>query len=207
MIIPKVKTQVEHKAACALPQRITYTYQKSSLEAELGARAFASFVNEAEYDDGNAFIRFELDQSLERREEIYGIKVLESCILVSFRDERGAVNAAATVALMLRKRELLQGETVDYPSCEYRSLMIDMARGLPKYEDIEAVVKYMALAKFNRLHLHLIDSKGPCYVSDAVPEYRYVGEGGQCEKVMLARIDELCHWYAIEIVPVAESFD
>jgi len=204
MLIPEVKKQVALSAACKIPKRITYTYKKGCAEAELGACALASFVRDAEQSDCGAFISFAPDATLEDRSEIYSVRVLEDGILIGFRDARGAVNAAATVALMLRKDQLYPCEIVDYPSCEYRSLMIDMARGLPTYEDIEAVVRYMALAKFNRLHLHLCDSKGPCFASDAVPEYKYMGEGGQCEKAMLARIDELCHSYAIEIVPEIE---
>ena len=130
--------------------------------------------------------------------------VTESRISVGFRDARGAVNGAASVALLLRKKKLPLCEIIDYPSCSYRSVLLDMARGLPREEDIKNAIKYMALAKYNRLHLHLIDAKGPCYVSEALPEYKFIGNGEQCSKDFLRELAKLCHSYAIEIVPEIE---
>ena len=93
---------------------------------------------------------------------------------------------------------------MDYPACGYRSFLLDMARGLPAEEEIKSAIRYMALAKNNRLHLHLMDDMGPCYVSQAVPEYRFIGKGGQCSPNFLREIDALCQSYAIEIVPEIE---
>ena len=42
------------------------------------------------------------------------------------------------------------------------------------------------------------------WVISCVPEYRFIGKGGQCSIEFLRRIDALCHSYAIEIVPEIE---
>lgn len=206
MVIPVVKKETKNGRKFKTPEKITYSYKTvdKSNAARLGAEAFASFAEGAELFESGAFVVFELDESLENKAEIYRVVISSDGIRVGFRDERGALNGAATVALMLRKELLEEGEILDYPSCAYRSFMIDMARGLPTYEDIEMTVRYMALAKFNRLHLHLIDSKGPCYLSDAVPEYKFIGRGEACDKVFLRRIAELCRSYSIEIIPEIE---
>ena len=202
MILPIVKKCTENAEICAVPKRITYSY--SCELGKLGAEAFASFNCGAEKAEREAFIEFFFDAELDARDEIYRVSVAADRIKVGFRDARGAVNGAATVALLLRKNEVKSCEIVDYPSCGYRSFLLDMARGLPSEDDIKETIKYMALAKYNRLHLHLIDSRGPCYASEALPEYKYTGESEMCDIAFLREIDRLCESYAIEIVPELE---
>ena len=202
MILPTVKQKILMNGTCTIPQRITYAYEGTW--GQLGAEAFASLTDVAEYTAENAFVCFAKDDTLEDRAEIYRVTVRNDRITVGYRDARGAVNGAATVALLIRKRALSCCEIVDYPSCSYRSFLLDMARGLPREEDIRNTIHYMALAKYNRLHLHLTDSEGPCYLSEAVPEYRFLGKGEQCDKNLLRRIDALCASYAIEVVPEIE---
>lgn len=202
MILPVVKNCIDGKDACRIPEKITYSY--SCDLGKLGAEAFASFEGSAERADSYAFIEFFYNDALEARDEIYSVTVLSDKIKVGFRDARGAVNGAATAALLLRKSDVKCCEIIDYPSTSYRSFLLDMARGLPTEDDINNTIKYLALAKYNRLHLHLIDAKGPCYVSEALPEYKYTGESEMCSLDFLRAIDKLCESYAIEIVPELE---
>ena len=204
MILPIVKKHIVRDGYCAALDVISYSFDEGSDAARLGANAFASFSPNARFERDTAFVKFVPDFSLEERDEIYSVKISENGIVAGFRDERGAVNAAATVALLLLKDKLMLGEIIDYPSCSYRSIMIDMARGLPSEESINSTIKYMALAKYNKLHLHLTDSNGPCYASDAVPEYKFTGKGDVCNKDFLRRIEDLCSEYAIEVIPEIE---
>ncbi len=202
MILPIVKQQTEQNGICSIPKAITCRYDSEI--ARIGAEAFADFVSGAEYVDKNAFVVFSIDNSLETRDEIYSVTVTEDQITVGFRDSRGAVNGAATVALLLRKKTVTCCEIVDHPDALYRSFLMDMSRGVPTEDDIFSTIRSMALAKYNRLHLHLIDHFGPCYVSDALPEYQFLCEGGPCSKTLLQRIVEMCEKYAIEIIPELE---
>lgn len=205
MILPIVKQEIRSHGLCSVPDLITYSIYSSSEIEILGGQAFASFLDgKAVHSPSDAFIEFETDLSLEEREEIYRVTVSENKIKVGFRDARGAINGAASVALLLRKKKLPTCEIIDYPSCSYRSVLLDMARGLPAVEDLINTIKYMALAKYNRLHLHLIDSNGPCYTSDALPEFKFIGKGEQCTKDLLRELDAICKSYAIEIVPEIE---
>lgn len=201
MILPIVKSCFETDALCSVPEKLTYSYDSQNESARLGAEAFSTFESKAVFSSRDGFINFVFDASLEEKSEIYSVTVLENKIIVGFRDQRGAINGAATLSLLLRKTHIKQCKIIDFPSCSYRSLMIDMASGLPSFQDIECAIKYMALAKFNRLHLHLIDSKGPCFKLDTVPKFMFTGKGGQCEKEFLSKIISLCKNYAIEIIP------
>ena len=202
MMIPIVKHQTEREGACALPERITCSGDCDV--ARLGCDALISFCDRAERAEGDAFVRFCADESLECRDEIYRVTVLPNAIEVGFRDARGAINGAATVALLLRKKVLTCREIVDWPDCSYRSILLDLARGVPGEEELVSAIRYMALAKYNRVHLHLMDSAGLCFASEALPEYRRTDGGELLEKAFLRRIAALCKAYAIDVVPEIE---
>ncbi len=202
MILPIVKNETKCESVCAIPAKITYGGEGSL--ARLGGDALASFVDGAEWTNGDAFVEFSIDNALENRAEIYRVAVLQNKIKVAYRDERGAINGAATVALLLRKKELACREIVDWPDCGYRSILLDLARGVPTKEELFAAIRYMALAKYNRVHLHLMESQGLCFKAETLPEYHRLDEGGLYEKEYLREVTELCKSYAIEIIPEIE---
>ena len=202
MILPVVKKETWSRTLCRIPTVRTCSFSDDT--ARIGAEAFTRLNENVTVTKANGFVRFVTDLSLEARDEIYTVRVLDDCIEACFRDVRGAVNAAATITLLLNKKQLTTGEITDYPDMQYRGFMIDMARGLPDATLIKESIAYMALAKYNRLHLHLIDAKGPCYRSDALPEYRYTSDGAVCDKSFLREIVELCRGFAIEVIPEIE---
>ena len=209
MILPKIKKYTARRGVCTIPEELTYSY--SSEAGRLGGEAFSSFVGGATAA-ADAFVEFFFDEALEARDEIYKLTVLQDKIKIGFRDARGAINGAASAALLLRCDTLPCCEIIDYPDCAYRSFLLDLARGLPRIEDIKDIVKNLALSKFNRLHLHLMDSRGLCYRSDAVPEFKFTppeeekpgNNYGPYEKSVMHEIVEICESYAIEIVPEIE---
>jgi len=200
-MITSVKDIKESGKFITLPQKITCSF--SGEYAERGARVFATLVDDVEISD-NGFVEFVFDSTLEDKAEIYAVKTTNEKITVSFKDIRGAINGAATVALLLRKKAIPECEILDYPSSVYRSFMIDMARGLPTDEDIKNAIFHMVLAKYNKLHLHLIDSKGPCYKSMVHPEFVYTGDSEQCTLEYLTKLEEYCDFYGIEVIPEIE---
>ena len=149
MILPLVKKEAWGSAQCRVPDSVTCSFSDSV--AQKGVEAFVRLNDNVAVVAANGFVRFVTDLSLEARDEIYTVRVLDDCIEASFRDVRGAVNAAATVSLLLNKKQLTVGEITDYPDMQYRGFMIDMARGLPDFASIEQSILYMALAKYNRL--------------------------------------------------------
>ena len=202
MILPVPKLYDFSENICCVPSVITVS--AIGEQAGRGSDAFCLLFDEAVKVESDGFVTFAYDSSLEDKPEIYRIAVTADHICVTCRDERGAVNGAVSAVLMLRKGILKQGTVTDYPSCGYRSGMLDLARGLPSLALVENTVKYMALAKYNRLHLHLIDSYGPCYASEALPRYRFTNPGEVCDRSYLDRIQSLCKQFAIEIIPEIE---
>lgn len=209
MILPIIKNCTSKKEECRIPEALTYSYFCDL--SRLGGEAFSSFVGGAE-EAGEGFAEFYFDSSLEERDEIFRISVLADKIRIGFRDARGAVNGAATAALLLRKKRVECCEIVDYPDCAVRSFLLDMSRGQPTLEQIKNIIYYLALAKYNRLHLHLMDFRGLCYRSEALPEFVYMPPAEekkgnsyvQYEKSQMREIIELCDRYAIEIIPEIE---
>lgn len=202
MILPIIKQETERTGLCHVPSTLTYAFEGDV--ARRGARAFADFIADAQEVEKDAFVTFFTDETLDARDEIYRVTVLPDRITVGFRDARGAVNGAATVALLLRKKELSCREIIDYPDADWRSFLLDFARGVPTEQEIFATLRSMALAKYNRVHLHLIDHFGPCYGSDAFPEYKFTARGEPCSKKLLKQIVEACEIYEMEIIPELE---
>ncbi len=202
MILPIVKNQIEKDGFCRLPAVLICSFADET--GKLGAAALASFDKRVKLTANDAFITFSFDDTLEEKAEIYRVTVEKGAIRVGFRDRRGAVNGAASVALLLRKKKIACGEIVDYPDASFRGLMVDPGYGVADMPLMESTIRYMALAKYNYLHLHLIDKMGPGYVSKAVPEYKFSGEGTPWTLDTLREIDQLCKKYAIEIIPEIE---
>ena len=207
MILPIVKEQSLKGESFPVPADLSCTFEGEL--AELGAKALVDFEPRVTLTKGAAFITFAADDSLEQKPEIYRVRVERDGIRVSFRDARGAVNGAASVALMLRKNELEVTEITDWPCDSFRSVMIDPGYCPPTVQLVKDTVRYMALAKYNRLHLHLVESHGPGYVSEALPDYKFTPKQGDRKGTPLTldelrEINEFCKRYAIEITPEVE---
>lgn len=200
MIFTRFKSRTLDGGICKVPEEITYTAEKGLGTA--GAEAFLVLCPMAASAEC-AFVEFKPDMTLEAKEEIYKVSISPNKIVVSFRDERGGVNGAATVALLLRDCELQCGEILDYPDCTYRSLMLDFARGLPTVEDIYEAIISMGYSKLNCLHLHLMDSKGLCYKSEAAKDFT-ASANGQFEISVLKDIVSFCRKLKIKIIPEIE---
>lgn len=200
MILPLPKQHTTTYARCILPDTLTCSAEGAL--AAGGADAFTVFADCTQVP-GNGFVRFVCDDTLEDKPEIYSVTVEPHGITVAAKDARGMVNGAATAALLLKKDPVPCGSILDWPDFSYRSYMIDMARGLPDPDEVRHNIRCMALAKYNRLHLHLMDSEGICYRSDAIPGLG--GQGGsQCSKAELTELIELCRRFAITVVPEIE---
>ena len=201
MILPIVKQSNLSGQTVSFP---SVSVRRSTGDALKGAEALCLLCEKAELTDEKAVVTFEYDETLRNIPEIYRVTVTRDGISAGYRDVRGAVNAAATIALLLRKEALAEGEIVDWPDGAYRSFLIDMARGLPDLERVKLMIRYMALGKYNRLHLHLTDSKGPCYQSEVFPEYHAEDDWKLCTRSDLRELVDLCSQFAIEVIPEIE---
>ncbi|HSQ28456.1 MAG TPA: family 20 glycosylhydrolase [Gemmatimonadaceae bacterium] len=63
-------------------------------------------------------------------------------------------------AALNRRLVMPAAHVVDVPRYEWRGAMLDVARHFLPPDDVKRFIDYLALYKFNRLHLHLADDQG-----------------------------------------------
>lgn len=92
---------------------------------------------------------------------------IDSNIVIKYNDNDGLRNALATLIQLLNEENqvfyIKKQKIMDYPECQFRSVMIDLSRGLPDFSRLTEDIKRLSLAKCNFLHLYLMDSMGICY--------------------------------------------
>lgn len=111
------------------------------------------------------------DDDPELGEEGYRLEVTDSYVELSAQEPAGLIMGVATLRQLLP--DAIESATVqdsawmiptglimDHPEYEYRGAMLDVARHFIQVEDVLRFIDYMAMYKFNRLHLHLSDDQG-----------------------------------------------
>jgi N-acetyl-beta-hexosaminidase len=201
MIFTRFKDRTYGSEVFSLPETLTFA-QKGVGKA--GGDAFAAFCPQAVLTDSDdAAVIFDIDHSLEDKAEIYKITIGEQKITVGSREPRGFVNGAATLALLLREGEVRTGVITDYPDCTFRSFMIDLGRGILPFDELKSIIFHMALAKYNRVHIHLMESYGLCYRSEAM---KGLGskDGEQYSISQMRELARYCQLFSMEIIPEVE---
>lgn len=128
---------------------------------------------------------------------------------IYYKDYESVRNALATVIQLINRQSngkyAIPCQTIkDYSDCSYRSVMIDLARGLPDLQRLKKDIKILSLAKCNKLHLHLADSLGLCYESSVFSYTEDIRGTKRYSKQTLKELVEYCKTLAIEIIPEIE---
>lgn len=154
----------------------------------------ASFV----YSE-NALITIRED-NLEKEE--FSLKISDK-IIIKHSGYLSLRNALATLC----EKATINGDTLtfeeieitDKPHCSYRSVMLDLARGIRPFEELKNHVILIAKAKFNRLHLHLFDSEGICFQAKSFPKSAYLKNAYTIEQMQ--ELNSLAKLLGLEIIP------
>ena len=80
----------------------------------------------------------------------HGVQTLRQLLPVSV-EHQAALNRRLTAPA---------AHIIDVPRYEWRGAMLDVARHFLPPQDVKRFIDYLALYKFNRLHLHLADDQG-----------------------------------------------
>lgn len=132
----------------------------------------------------------------------------DDSICISFCGKEGLRNALATFIQLICFKEnkyyVEQGKINDYPDSELRSVMIDLARGLPAVERLCEDIKRLALAKCNNITLHLMDSEGLCYVSDILEPENDIKGTKLYTKKEIKKVIDFCTQCGINVIPGIE---
>ena len=124
-------------------------------------------------------------------------------ITVRYSDYLSLRNALATLSTLARVRDnalFFEACTLSQkPDCSYRSVMLDLARGIRDFSELKNHVILIAKAKLNHLHLHLFDSEGICFRAESFPEKSYLENAYTVEQ--MKELNSLAKLLALEIVP------
>lgn len=144
------------------------------------------------------------DATLEK--EAYRIECKAAEIKVYASDKIGAGYALST---LLQLAELKDGMLIfpevtvyDKPDCEYRSLMVDLAR---KWHEFDILLKYVDMCYFYKvkyLHLHFMDNESYTLPSAAFPKLPTDGRHYSAEQIKM--LNEYAYLHGVEIIPEIE---
>ncbi|KRG84226.1 beta-hexosaminidase [Stenotrophomonas daejeonensis] len=112
---------------------------------------------------GRAQVRFHLDAAAATGAEGYALKVSNTGIDVSARDEAGLFYGAVTAAQLLTGNDagrVAAASIADAPRFAWRGLMLDSARHFQSMDEIRKLLDAMAQHKLNTFHWHLTDDQG-----------------------------------------------
>lgn len=113
-------------------------------------------------------------------EEGYKLNVTRKQIRLQAKTEHGHFNGFMTLKQLFQKSS--NGEwripavlVQDKPALEWRGLMLDVSRHFFPKEDVERLLKTMALYKLNRFHWHLTDDQGWRFPVEKYPKLISLG--------------------------------
>lgn len=198
MIIPRPKKEKIRAGRVPLGDKITVSGDEAGFVAEFISEFYPAV-------EGKGKIAFVRDENL--KSEAYTISAGDD-VIVRFSDRLGARNAAATLVQLIGKDEsgyyMPFCDVKDAPDCGFRSVLIDLARGIPDINRLKEDIRRLALFKCNYVHLHLMDAQGTCYNSSVVPFTGQINGTNRCDKAYLAELAAFCEKLGIEVIPEIE---
>ena len=205
IIIPSPK-KADFSASC---EKISCTGISSVGGAYIGC--FAAFASLAEkiYDVNLAFggdgIRLNSDPNLDKDE--YRISVTKDGANIYASGEQGISYALATLLQICEADgdfaiKLPICEISDKPDCDYRTLMVDLARKWHPFNTLLGYVDLCYLYKIKYLHLHFIDTPSYTLPSRAFPKMPTEGRHYSFEEI--EALNEYAKEKCVEIIPEIE---
>ena len=203
MIIPRVQKEQELGGKLMLPKTITVTVSDEASRKALNAlKLFLEDVAFEMVEDG--IIKF-ISAPLEKSES-YTLKI-DNDIKIFYSDFLSARNAVATFAQMLTPGGegyfVTKTNIEDFPEYSVRSFLIDFGRGIGRKDELKELLVRLALFKYNRIHLHLMDTQGVAWQSVRYPKLKGPKDD-QFSMQFWKSIHELCVTLGLEIMPEIE---
>lgn len=184
--------------------RVTISAEISALSDSFrsACRAFSDIVkkvHDIDMKDGEEIVVRE-NASLANGE--YTLSVTDS-VLIEAGDLNGATYALSTLVQIMEKCDagisLPMVEISDKPDCEYRALMVDLARQWHPFSTLLNYVDLCYLYKIKFLHLHFTDSPSYTLPSDKFPKIPTPDR--HYTKEQIAELNEYAKAKNIEIIP------
>lgn len=167
-------------------------------------REYVSRLYNITLENKNGGIVLYTDETLEK--EAYRIECKAAEIKVYASEKTGAGYALSTLLQLAELKDgmlILPEVTVyDKPDCEYRSLMVDLAR---RWHDFDILLKYVDMCYFYKvkyLHLHFMDNESYTLPSAAFPKMPTENRHYTAEQIKT--LNEYALSRNVEIIPEIE---
>ncbi|MBE6687734.1 MAG: hypothetical protein E7588_00465 [Ruminococcaceae bacterium] len=165
---------------------------------------YAGRIHGADFEIACGGIEIYTDLGLAKGE--YRIDCNENNVKIYACEDNGVTNALSTVLQLM----CVDGECIDIPlvkisdkpDCEFRSLMVDLARQWHPFETLFEYIDLCYLYKVKYLHLHFIDTQSYTLPSDIFPGVST--EDRHYTKAQIAELNEYAHARNIELIPEIE---
>ncbi len=131
----------------------------------------------------------------------YKISITEDRITIDYCNYEGLRNAMATISGLEEHGKIKCMELSDYPENQFRSCLLDLARGYVELNVLKEHLVRLAKLKFNYVHLHLMDRQSYILESDVVPN---PDNHRQYTKKELKDIVAFCKMLALDAIPEIE---
>ncbi len=131
----------------------------------------------------------------------YKLSIKENEIVITYSNYEGLRNAIATLSGLEVCGKFKCAEIFDYPDNDFRSCLLDLARGYVEIDDLKEHLVRLAKLKFNVAHLHLMDRQSYILKSDVVPN---PDNHRQYTKEELREIVAFCNLLALDAIPEIE---
>ncbi|MFC5407186.1 family 20 glycosylhydrolase [Cohnella soli] len=139
--------------------------------------------------------------------EAYRIEFRKGKVMLTYGDELGARNAVISLYGLIErdaKGIYIQACNItDYPDGEYRGILIDVGRKYIPIEEMKTIIQQMAKAKYNTLHLHLLETEHNPVQTDVYPQLNDTPMQ-QYTKHQLKEIVEYATLFGLEVIPEIE---
>lgn len=195
MVLPRIKSKIDKNKS--FMGSLAFNNEEMGKKAVKLLKLFSKTVKAEQSDNPNIFFN---EVSFERRGE-YKLLIEEDKITINFADYQGLRNALATVSGLYIDGKIACAEIHDYPDNDFRSCLLDLARGYVEIEVLKEHLVRLARLKFSYVHLHLMDRQSYILKSDVVPN---PDNHRQYTKEELKDIVEFCKLLSLEAIPEIE---
>lgn len=173
-IVPApVRLQVKTGTLTVTPKTVIYAQPGTEREAvvlnEFLQQWYGFTLPVREPEPGATSIQLQLKtQASSIHPEAYHISTEADRLVISAPQTRGIFWGIQTLLQLLPTEkvsgdfqiQLPQVEIEDYPRFQYRGMLLDVARHFFAVDAVKKYIDYLAMHKFNTLHLHLTDDQG-----------------------------------------------
>lgn len=136
--------------------------------------------------------------------EYYEISVNRESAEIRYTDELSFRNAVVTLLTLIKKEEngfyIECRDLRDWPDSAYRGIMIDLARKYLPTEILHCELRTAAFAKYNAVHLRLLDAERLALKSEAASELN-TDNIRQYTAAQLRELDEYAASLGLKVVP------